>query len=96
VTEARVLGEMGVLTGQARSSRVVADMETTILALTREALEGLVEADPDMGQRLLTNLIQLLYSRIFDVNQEIGNLRIERDKLRARLVELVPDDPLLE
>lgn len=96
VTEARVLGEMGVLTGQARSSRIVADMETTVLALTREALEGLVEADPDMGQRLLTNLIKLLYSRMFDVNQEIGDLRVERDKLRARLVELAPADPLLE
>lgn len=87
---------MGVLIGQARSSRIVAEKETTILALPRESLEGLVEADPDMGQRLLTNLIKLLYSRMFDVNQEIGDLRTERDKLRARLVELAPDDPLLE
>ena len=33
---------------------------------------------------------------MYDVNQEIGDLRTERDKLRARLVELAPDDPLLE
>ena len=96
VTEVRVLGEMGVFTGQARSSRIVADNLTTILALNREALEQLVEADPDMGQLMLVNLIKLLYSRTFSVNQEIEGLRIERDKLRARLVELAPDDQLLK
>ena len=96
VTEVRVRGEMGVLTGQARSSRIVADNLTTILALSREALEQVGEADPDMGQLMLVNLIKLLYSRTFSVNQEIENLRIERDKLRARLVELAPDDPLLK
>ena len=96
VTKVRVLGEMGVFTGHSRSSRIVADDLTTILALSREALEQLVEADPDMGQLMLVNLIKLLYSRTFSVNQELGDLRIERDKLRARLVELAPDDPLLK
>ena len=55
-----------------------------------------MEADPDMGQLMLVNLIKLLYSRTFNVNQEIEGLRIERDKLRARLVELAPDDALLK
>ena len=96
VTKVRVLGEMGVFTGHSRSSRIVADDQTTILALSREALEQLVEADPDMGQLMLVNLIKLLYSRTFSVNQELGDLRIERDKLRARLVELAPDAPLLK
>jgi len=79
---------MGMLLGKARSSRVLADTETKILELTGEALQELVEEDPEVAQRMLTNLCSLLYSRMFDVNQEIEELRTERDALRARVAEL--------
>ena len=88
VTQVRVLGEMGMLLGKARSSRVLAATETKILELTGEALQELVEEDPEVAQRMLTNLCSLLYSRMFDVNQEIEELRTERDALRARVAEL--------
>lgn len=95
VTEVRVLGEMGVLTGQARSSRVVAENSTTILELTSAALHSLVEDDPEIAQLMLRNLCTVLYSRMHNVNREMGQLRSERDALRQRLNEIAPDDPLL-
>ena len=96
VTKVRVLGEMGVLTGQARSSRVVAENSTTILELTSDALHSLVEEDPEIAQRMLTNLCTVLYSRMHNVNREMVELRTERDALRQRLNEVAPDDPLLK
>ena len=92
VTAVRVIGEMGALTGRARSSRVVAEQETTILELSSVALQGLAEADPEMSQRMLINLCTLLYTRMHNVNEEIVKLRVERDRMRARLSELAPDD----
>jgi CRP-like cAMP-binding protein len=95
VTKVRVLGEMGVLTGQARSSRVVAEDSTTILELTSDALHSLVEEDPEIAQRMLTNLCTVLYGRMHNVNREMEQLRSERDALHQRLNEIAPDDPLL-
>lgn len=96
VTQVRILGEMGVLVGLTRSSRVVADDETRILELTGDALQGFVDEDPDLAQRMLANLCTLLYTRMYDANQEIEDLREERDRLRTRLAELAPDDPLVK
>jgi signal-transduction protein with cAMP-binding, CBS, and nucleotidyltransferase domain len=96
VTDVRIFGEMGVLVGLTRSSRVVADQESRILELTGEALQGLVEEDPDLAQRMLANLCMLLYSRLRGANQEIEGLRGSRDQLRTRLAEVAPDGPLIK
>jgi CRP-like cAMP-binding protein len=96
VTKVRVLGEMGVLTGQARSSRVVAESSTTILELTSDASHSLVGENPEIAQRMLTNLCTVVYSRMHNVNREMVELRTERDALRQRMNEVAPDDPLLK
>ena len=96
VTKVRVLGEMGVLTGLARSSRVVAESSTTILELTSDASHSLVGENPEIAQRMLTNLCTVVYSRMHNVNREMVELRTERDALRQRMNEVAPDDPLLK
>ena len=95
VSSVRVIGEMGVLTGQTRSSRVVAVEASTVLELEAADLDDLFEAEPDMANKMLVNLITILYARVHDANQDIEMLRDEVDRLRNRLGELAPDDPLV-
>lgn len=92
----RVLGEMGVFTGQIRSTRVVVEDLADILVLDAESLDQMLEEDPQMGNHMLANLIKLLYSRLYDVNQEIEHLRSTVDKLRDRVQEISPGDQLLD
>ena len=92
----RVIGEMGVFTGQIRSTRVVVEDTADILILSAEALDNMLEEDPQMGNHMLANLIKLLYGRVYDVNQEMEHLRSSVDRLRGRVQELSPGDPLLD
>ncbi len=96
MTEVRVIGEMGVFTGQARTSKVVAEVESTVLALSRDDLQDLVHDNPDLGQLMLSNLCNLLYGRVHDANQKTEGLRARNEQLRTRLADLAPDDPLLQ
>ncbi|MBE84321.1 MAG: hypothetical protein CME21_17310, partial [Gemmatimonadetes bacterium] len=66
-----------------------------IMVLEAESLDEMLEEDPQMGNHVLANLIKLLYTRLYDVNQEMGDLRTTVDRLRQRFEELQPDDPLL-
>ena len=91
----RVIGEMGVLTGQTRSSRVVGGDTAVVLELDAGDLEGLLEEDPQMANHMLVSLIKLLYRRTHDMNQEIEVLHEQVGLLRGRLEELAPDDPIL-
>jgi len=91
----RVLGEMGVFTGQIRSTRMVVEDPSDILVLEASALDEMLEEDPQVGNHMLANLIKLLYGRLYDVNQEMEDLRGSVDKMRNRLQELSPGDPLL-
>lgn len=91
----RVVGEMGVFTGQTRSSRVVAAEPSTILELPAADLEEMLEEDPHMGYHMMVNLIKLLYERVHDMNEELRVEQEMRDRLRARLEEVAPEDPLL-
>ena len=92
----RVIGEMGVLTGQTRSSRVVAERASIVLDLDAGTLEELLEEDPQMANHVLVSLIKLLYTRTHDMNDEIEVLHEQVDLLRKRLSEVVPDDPVLK
>lgn len=95
ITPPRVLGEMGVLTLRPRSTRVVCVQAGSVLELGKDALEELVEADPDLAHALLINLVKLLYDRIHEMNEDMGVRRQREDDLRRRLQEVAPDDPLL-
>ncbi len=67
-----------------------------MVSIEAAALDEMLEEDPQMGNHLLANLIKLLYGRLYDVNQEVERLRDAVDRLRERVRELQPDDPLLE
>ena len=91
----RVLGEMGVFTGQIRSTRCIVEDPSDLLILDAGALDEMLEEDPQMGNHMLANLIKLLYGRLYDVNQEMEHLRSTQDRLKNRVQELAPGDPLL-
>jgi len=95
LTPIRFIGEMGVLTGQIRGSRVVVEEASTLLELEAADLESLAEEDPELEHHLFVNLIKLLYDRMHEMNEEIAALRRWGDLLGKRLEELVPNDPLL-
>ena len=95
VTQLRVIGEMGVFTGQPRSSRVLAEQTSDVLVLQGAALKDLAEENPDLGAKMLSNLLKLLYERTHDTNDHIQELQEKLDQLTQRLSELAPDDPLL-
>ena len=95
MTPVRILGEMGVFTGQMRSSRVIVQDPSTILELEASKLQELVDEDPQMENHLLVKLITVLYGRVYDTNEEMQDLQNQADRLRARLAEIAPDDPLL-
>ena len=91
----RIIGEMGVFTGQTRSSRVIVEESSAILELPVGKLHALIEEYPQMGHHMLVNLIKLLYTRMHDTNKEFEILGEQIEGLRTRLEELSPDDPLL-
>lgn len=94
-TPVRVLGEMGVFTGQIRSTRVVVEDTSEIMILEAGDLDEMLEEDPQMGNHMLANLIKLLYSRLYDVNQDVEHLRGTIERMKDRIEELQPGDPLL-
>ena len=59
-------------------------------------MDEMLEEDPQMGNHLLANLIKLLYGRLYDVNQEMERLRDTSDRLKARLKEIQPEDPIFD
>lgn len=91
----RVLGEMGVFTGQVRSSRVLAEEGTRLMVIPALGLQELLEEDAQFANHLLSSLIKLLYSRLHDVNDEMQHLHEKVDRLKDRVNELSPDDPLI-
>lgn len=91
----RVIGEMGVFTGQVRSSQVLGTPDAKVMLVPADALEDLLEGDPQLAHHLFSSLIKLLYTRLHDVNNDVAVLRNQADLLRGRVEELSPDDPIL-
>ena len=95
VTQLRVIGEMGVFTGQPRSSRVLAEELSDVLILQGTALQDLAEENPDLSMQMLANLLKVLYERTYETNRYIQGLQEKLDQFTQRLTELAPNDPLL-
>lgn len=91
----RVLGEMGVFTGQVRSSRVVAEEGTQLMMIPALGLQELLDEDPQFAHHLLSSLIKLLYMRLHDVNEDMMHTNEMVARLKNRVCELSPDDPLI-
>lgn len=95
LTPVRSVGEMGVLTGLPRFSRIAVEEVSLVLEVKGAELEELCEEDPEMGQRMMANLVRILYDRIHGMNEEAARREQQVALLRQRLRELAPDDPLL-
>ena len=65
------VGEMGVLTGQPRSARVVAAEPSNVFLLTRIKFEVLIRKFPDAGFVIFRNIIQTLSSRLGSTNDQL-------------------------
>ena len=96
LTPISVVGEMGILIGHSRSSRLVVEEAAMVLELGGADLGELIESDPDMGHQILINLIKVLYTRLHSINEDLEGRQKQVDLLRQRLTELAPDDPLLK
>lgn len=91
----RVIGEMGVFTGQVRSSRVIANEGARVLIIPAAGLQELLEEDPQLAHHLMSSLIKMLYTRVHDVNEELEHWRDIARQLKDRIEEVSPNDPLL-
>jgi CRP-like cAMP-binding protein len=91
----RVIGEMGVFTGQTRSSRVVSEAGAQIISIPALELEELLEEDGLLAHHLFSSLIKLLCTRLHDINSEVIGLHEKVSQLKDRVAQLSPDDPLL-
>ena len=60
----QLLGEMAFVDGQTRSATAVATKDTTLLALTRAALDRLVEENPTLVIKLLPGVMRQLVLRL--------------------------------
>ncbi len=75
IDQVRAIGEMGVFTGQPRFTYVIATVPSTVLVLAANVWEELLEHDPDVGLKIQSGLIKILYARIYEMNEELQTLR---------------------
>jgi SulP family sulfate permease len=69
--EGTVLGEMGFYTGDLRSADIVADVDSTLLVLTREAMTALEKESPMAAHEFHRYVIYTLALRLRSANEEI-------------------------
>ena len=67
----QLLGEMAFVDGQTRSATAVATKDTTLLALTRAALDRLVEENPTLVIKLLPGVMRQLVLRLRRTNVQL-------------------------
>ena len=65
------IGEMGVFTGEPRSATVEAMEKSAILTLKKEDLDRLIEADPEIGVKIMRRVIGILSGRVSSDNIRI-------------------------
>ena len=91
----RVVGEMGVLTGQSRQTRVVEEEASVVFEIEAGQLQSLLEDEPEIVSNMQVSLIKGLYERIGGMNEDFKKLQDQTSRLRSRLSEVPPGDPLL-
>ena len=66
-----LIGEMGVIDGSARSATCTALTDLKLATLSRAALRGLIEVQPDVASRLLLTVSRVLCDRIRENNRRL-------------------------
>jgi CRP-like cAMP-binding protein len=64
IAKGKAFGEMTLFDGEPRSASIVAEETTTLLVLTREKLQQLVEDHPRLGSRLLFKVGKIVSQRL--------------------------------
>lgn len=67
-------GEMALFGGEPRSATVTALTRCRLLTLDRRAFERLGEEDPEMGYKILRNIVDVLCERLRKANQDVLKL----------------------
>jgi SulP family sulfate permease len=69
------IGEMGLITGRARSATIKAEVASVLYVLTGEAFERIRTCNPAMYQALLTYVITVMSERLSFASRVIGVLQ---------------------
>jgi SulP family sulfate permease len=69
------IGEMGLITGQARSATIEAEIASVTYVLTADAFERVRQSNPALCQALLTYVIRVMAERLNFANRTIGALQ---------------------
>lgn len=64
ITKGKVIGEMALIDGQPRSAKVVASDDVTMLVLSRDNLDRLIEDIPKLAAKLLLKLGSLISNKL--------------------------------
>ena len=64
VTPGKIVGEMAIIDGQPRSASCVAQDDVILATLTKSNFLQLVEADPQLGVKILSKLANMLSMRL--------------------------------
>ena len=82
------IGEMGFITGWARSATVKASVNSTVLRIERADWDAVLKQHPKMKLRLYENLIGLLSDKIIAGNLSAHDLAIHSERYQGRIEEL--------
>jgi len=74
VTAGESIGEMGIIDGEPFSASVIASEDSTILLITREDFEDIVNQHRKLGNKLLWKLARLLSARLRHTTQRFAAL----------------------
>jgi SulP family sulfate permease len=69
------IGEMGLITGRARSASVAAEAASVLYELTVENYERIKREDPALGQALLGYIVSVMSERLSFANRAVGVLQ---------------------
>ena len=70
----QIFGEMGLLEDAGRSATVTAVTDCTVLEVTREDFQKLVDANPKLGYQIVLNMAVVLSGRVRHVNADVMKL----------------------
>ena len=70
----RVIGEMAFYAGGARTASVIADEDSEVYALSREALAAMEREEPAAASRLHRFVVRILSARLAFANREVAAL----------------------
>lgn len=73
-SEPAFFGEMGMLEKAERSATVVAAGACVLYEITRQDLEELAAADPELGYKVVANVARVISSRLRQANKDILKL----------------------